>query len=222
MTAQRRKPLIKVCGMRDPENIRQISSMGTDLMGFIFYPKSPRYVEPELVKGSVDSLPPGVAKVGVFVNETIDKIRAIARYLSLDMVQLHGDENAAFCADLKSMKLKVIKAFGMSEKLEPSYVNQYADVVDYYLFDTYTPGYGGSGRTFDWSLLNRLSLQRPYFLSGGIGLENIAELLTGVDPLLYAIDINSRIEIEPGMKDVGKFKEIMKMFSEYKNKVVER
>lgn len=189
---------IKVCGMCDPRNIAAVAGLEPDFMGFIFYKKSPRYVgnlSPETVK----NLPASIKRVGVFVNEDMELIVKMIETYGLDYVQLHGDESAEFCRALKE-RCGVIKATSVAG------ASRYADVADYLLFDTPTPHYGGSGKRFDWSLLKEYTGATPYFLSGGIGAEH-AEEVKNMD--VFAVDINSRFELQPGIKDVELLKSFM-------------
>lgn len=188
---------IKVCGMCDPRNIAAVAALKPDFMGFIFYKKSPRYVgalSPETVKG----IPSSIKKVGVFVNEDMGMIEQTVAEYGLDFVQLHGDESVEFCRALKG-KCGIIKATSIVR------ASLYEDVVDYLLFDTPTPHYGGSGERFDWSELNNYKGGTPFFLSGGIGVEQGSEV-RALD--VFAVDVNSRFETQPGMKNI----ELLKKF----------
>lgn len=195
--------LIKVCGMREPENIRQVIALGIDMIGFIFYPGSPRYV------GDFSPVStPGVSRVGVFVNESEEAMLDAARRYSLDTLQLHGDESPDCCARMRGEGFRVIKAVGVSTCSDLEATNIYGDVVDLLLFDTRCEGYGGSGNTFDWTLLNHYCGKIPFLLSGGLSSESIAGLEHLSNPLLAGVDLNSRFEISPGIKSV----ELLKSF----------
>ena len=190
---------IKVCGMRDPQNIKEIAALQPDYMGFIFYEKSPRFagnLDPEIVK----VLPATIQRVGVFVDapeETI--LRTIARY-SLDMVQLHGNETPETCRRIRSA-CPVIKAISVRTAEDVIQgAKTFDGQVNYLLFDTKTSLYGGSGEQFDWSALKNQTGKTPFFLSGGIGPED-AERIAELDfPILHGVDLNSRFELEPGIK----------------------
>lgn len=189
---------IKVCGMCDPRNIAAVAELKPDFMGFIFYKKSPRYVgalSPETVK----AISAPIKKVGVFVNEEMAIIEQKIEEYGLDFVQLHGDESVEFCCALKK-RCGVIKATSIAR------APRYEKEVDYLLFDTPTPHYGGSGQRFDWTELDNYTGDTPYLLSGGIGVEHAAEV-RAVNP--FAVDINSRFETQPGMKDVELLKKFM-------------
>jgi len=200
---------LKICGMKVPENIAEIIALKPDYLGFIFYPGSKRFIadlDPELIK----SVPASIATTGVFVNEKLDSVNNAISLYGLRAVQLHGRESPEFCAALKG-EIEVIKAFGINEAFDFNTLHAYADVVDYFLFDTQTIDHGGSGKTFNWQLLENYTLDKPYFLSGGIGLENVADLLDVNDERLYAVDVNSRFEQSPGLKDVRMLQEFRTM-----------
>jgi phosphoribosylanthranilate isomerase len=193
----------KVCGLRD--NIEEVVALGPDYAGFIFYPKSPRFVG---VDFQMPSIPYNVKKVGVFVNEKVEVVLTICEKYKLDFVQLHGSESSEDCQLYKRQGLGVFKALAIGDSSDFMQTNQYQDFVDYFLFDTKTDMHGGSGKKFDWKLLEEYSMEKPFFLSGGIDLESIGEIMKIKSPLLYAIDVNSRFEVRPGLKDVKRLKEI--------------
>ena len=202
----RKRVKLKVCGMKYPENIAEVWAIKPDYMGFIFYEASKRYIDalaPELVKG-LD----GVKKVGVFVNASLEQVQAAVEAYGLDLVQLHGAEDVAFAAAVGAMGVEVMKAFGIGEDFDWQLLAAYEPVVQYFLFDTKTAAHGGSGQTFDWSLLENYRLQKPYFLSGGLSAENVKLALASEDPRLFAIDVNSKFELRPGLKDVTLLKTI--------------
>jgi len=192
--------LIKVCGMKDPENIRDIISLHPDYMGFIFYPKSQRFIG-ELNPETLKQIPESICKVGVFVNENALNIFRIVQTYGLNAVQLHGKENPATCRILRRKRLKVIKALSISEANDLLVAEDYQTCCDYLLFDTKTPLHGGSGQQFDWSILSSYTGRVPFFLSGGIGPDDAERITKLSHPRLKAIDINSRFETEPGRKD---------------------
>jgi phosphoribosylanthranilate isomerase len=196
---------LKICGLRDPANIAAVAALQPDYMGFIFFAGSKRYVD-NLSAEALNAIPESVVKTGVFVNEQLHQVQEIVLKYKLQAVQLHGDECPNYCKALKKLNpsVKLIKAFGVSENFDFTILNPYQGKVDFFLFDTQTPAYGGSGKLFDWSLLKDYTLKVPYFLSGGIGLENIEELQQLKDNYLYAIDVNSKFEYLPGLKDVDK------------------
>jgi phosphoribosylanthranilate isomerase len=199
---------IKVCGMREPENIRQVADLHPDYMGFIFYPFSKRYVG-NINEKVLNSISSGIKKTGVFVDS--DELFSIIDRYKLDAVQLHGDESAALCRELKDKGLEVIKAVGVDEDFDFKALEPYLEAVDYFLFDTKVPGYGGSGKLFDWKLLEQYPYTASYFLSGGLGQDNLPEIKRMTDKRLYAVDLNSRFETEPGIKDVEKIEAAIKI-----------
>lgn len=196
---------IKVCGMKLAANVLAIASLQPNYLGFIFYDKSPRFIN-EVSAELIKYVPAPIKTVGVFVNETIDKVKNLVVLHQLNAVQLHGIESADYCADLKATfaEVEIIKAFGIDESFDFNTLSAYENVVDYFLFDTKTSLPGGSGKTFDWSVLDRYTLDKPYFLSGGIDLEHATDLKNINDPRLVAVDVNSKFEIEPGLKDAEK------------------
>ncbi len=153
-----------------------------------------------------------VRKVGVFVNEPVEKIGNIAGEIGLDYVQLHGDEGPDTCFNLKEKGLQVIKVFSVGENFSFKEMGSYSGVVDYFLFDTKGKYLGGNGIPFDWSLLEKYPYQIPFFLSGGIGIDNIAHVKFFSHPRLYAVDVNSRLESEPGIKDPELLERFMEGF----------
>jgi phosphoribosylanthranilate isomerase len=193
---------IKVCGLRDPENITQVVKLRPDYMGFIFYDKTPRFVK-ELPVELLKTLPVTITKTAVFVNETAENIEALIDKYNFDAIQLHGSESPAFCALFKG-KVKVIKAFGLNADFDFTELYAYADQVDLFLFDTKTSIHGGSGKTFDWIVLDKYDLDKPFFLSGGLSLDNLDEVKNINHPQFYGVDLNSRFEIEPGVKNIDK------------------
>lgn len=200
---------LKICGMREAANIAAVAELQPDYLGFIFYPQSPRYIS-EVSAELIKYVPPSIKTTGVFVNEELEKVIALVIKYNLKAVQLHGQEDVAFCAAVRETGATVIKAFGLAEDFDFTSLEAYLPVVDYFLFDTQTPVHGGSGKTFDWTLLNNYTYDKPYFLSGGIGLEQAAVLKEITDQRLYAIDVNSRFEQAPGLKDVAQLKEFIK------------
>jgi phosphoribosylanthranilate isomerase len=197
---------LKVCGLKDRENILQVVEHKPDYIGFIFYPKSPRYAGKELNADFTQSIS-SAKKVGVFVNESeINILDKVSRF-GLDYVQLHGNETPEFCKQVQQY-VPVIKAFGISGTFNFSSLDAYKDACDYFLFDSSSKEYGGSGKTFNWDKLKEYTLQKLFFLSGGIDLQNIDEIQNLTIPQLMAVDVNSCFEIKPGMKDISKIKEL--------------
>ena len=192
----------KVCGMREPENIQEVAALGPDFMGFIWAPKSPRYVGPDFV---IPALPAKTKAVGVFVNETTDNIIALSKKAGFSFVQLHGEESQKEIEALQAAGLQVIKAISVGSPKDLDL----KDKPDFYLFDTKKgTQVGGTGEHFDWSLLVHYTLDIPYFLAGGLQVEDVQKVKNF--PGLYALDFNSKLEMSPGVKDVEKVKELVK------------
>jgi phosphoribosylanthranilate isomerase len=200
---------IKVCGLKYPENIQSVAGLAPDYMGFIFYDKTPRYAWGISVD-TVNDLPQTVIKTGVFVNESLPVINSLIDEYGFSAIQLHGSESPEFCAELKG-KITLIKAFGLNESFDFKQLKPYAEHVDFFLFDTKTPIHGGSGKTFDWGLLDKYRLDVPFFLSGGISLDNLEEIKKIKHPQFYGVDLNSRFETEPGLKDIKKLEKAFEM-----------
>ena len=199
---------IKVCGLKYLSNIVDITETGVDFIGMIFYNKSPRYVNGSLSFDEARQINSNVKKVGVFVNEnSYSVINAIAHY-NLDIVQLHGKESQEYCKKLRQY-VKVMKAFGIDEQFNFERLCEYKESVDYFLFDNETPDYGGSGKSFNHGLLHKYNLDIPFFISGGISLENIQAIKQLSIKQLYGVDINSKFETSPGLKDVNKVKQFV-------------
>ncbi|TKC06273.1 phosphoribosylanthranilate isomerase [Pedobacter frigoris] len=198
---------LKICGMKIPENIMAVAALQPDYLGFIFFRESKRFIE-GLTPSFVSGLPAGIKKTGVFVNEELNRIAELAVLYGLQTIQLHGDEPPKYCMALRGLLadtgIELVKAFGIDEHFDFHKLDGYANIVDYFLFDTQTSGHGGSGTTFNWALLEKFKLNKPYFLSGGIGLDQVEQLKEIKDERLYAIDVNSRFELAPGLKDVDK------------------
>ncbi len=203
---------VKVCGMRQPANIRDIAQWLPDYMGFIFYEPSKRYAAATITPALLAELPASIKKVGVFVNEATDKIIALVRQFNLDMVQLHGRETPRQCQELQAASIKVIKAFSVDDTFAFENTLLYERSCDYFLFDTRGQHYGGNGVPFDWELLKGYLSDKPYFLSGGLTLENLhTKEFETLRPKPFAIDVNSGFEQEPGLKNVEQVHELMRL-----------
>ena len=187
---------IKICGMKFPKNIHEIGALQPDFMGFIFYPKSKRFVEENFSLKSIEKLPKTIKKVGVFVNENVATIIAIQKQFSFDAIQLHGNESVAECKVLQENNIKIIKVFLVDNYFDFREVSAFEPVCDYFLFDTKSDKYGGSGKIFDWKILKKYTLQKPFFLSGGLGLHNIKKISEIDHPQLVGLDFNSQLEDE--------------------------
>jgi phosphoribosylanthranilate isomerase len=193
---------IKICGMMQSENILETLELKPDFMGFIFYEKSPRYCEGIIDKKLLSRLPKSISKVGVFVNETIEEVLRIMPEYNLDFAQIHGDETPDYCKELKAKNIKVIKAFAVDSHFDFDKLNSYEPFCDFFLFDTKTIQYGGSGQRFDWNILKQYNNEKPFFLSGGISPENFEEAARLTNLNIEAIDLNSKFEKGAGLKDV--------------------
>ena len=206
---------LKVCGLTKLDQIVELMQMNIDFLGFIFYEKSPRYVLNALTLNEIKSIQHR-GKVGVFVNENIATIHEISEKAGLNYIQLHGDETEDFIIELRQNlkeEVKIIKVFRIpiviprneeSQRFFTSLIAVQND-IDYVLFDTDSESFGGTGKTFDWQILNELEINIPYFLSGGISEENI-ENIKQLELQPFALDINSKFEIEPGNKNINKIK----------------
>lgn len=212
---------IKVCGLKEPENIRDIAQLPIDMIGFILFPGSPRFVGkkkglPQWLEKHEDELE-DIAKVGVFVNAEVDQILNAVHDYRLDFVQLHGDESPEYCRELQtywtisSMRsARIIKAFRVDEEFNFSKTQPYERLCAYFLFDTKGKEYGGTGKRFDWSVLGKYMGITPYLLSGGID-ETMAEEIRKLNfKQMEGVDINSRFEVEAGVKDVEKVKRFVR------------
>jgi phosphoribosylanthranilate isomerase len=201
---------IKVCGLTKLNQVEELISLNIDFFGFIFYEKSPRFVLNKLSLKDIKSIKSN-SKVGVFVNEEIEKIVEISKKADLNFIQLHGNENEDFIFELREKlnnKIEIIKVIRIGtqkkEELQKT-INQQPSTVNYLLFDTDSSAFGGTGKTFDWNILNEIEISKPYFLSGGISLENIEDIKDLIQKP-FTLDINSKFEIESGNKDLEKIK----------------
>ena len=195
--------IIKVCGMRDSENIQQVEELRPDWLGFIFWPKSSRYVST-----FPGYMPTHAKRVGVFVDEDIETVRQTAGNYALDIIQLHGQESPEYAAQLREWD--VVKAISVSSREDIMTYQSYEGLVDYFLFDTKCKTVGGSGQQFDWQVLDAYDGQTPFLLSGGIGPDDAERVSTFRHPQCIGIDLNSRFETAPGLKDIHKLKEFIK------------
>lgn len=196
--------LIKICGMREAENIREVEQLEVDMMGFIFYSKSPRFVY-ELPS----YLPEQCSRVGVFVNEEKSTVQMYADRFGLQHIQLHGNESPAYCRSLRQAGLEIIKAFPIARLTDVKNVYEYENACDFFLFDTKCAKYGGSGNQFDWNLLHIYNGSTSFLLSGGINQYSAPALNAFSHPLLAGYDLNSRFELKPGKKDVERLRQFL-------------
>ena len=192
--------------MREAENIREVEALGIDLIGFIFWEKSSRYISKRPAY-----LPTKCKRVGVFVDEDIESVKRIADDYALDYIQLHGHESSDYCAQLQGLHL--IKAISVSSRNDIATYKTYEGLVEYFLFDTKCPSVGGSGQQFDWSVLSAYDGSTPLLLSGGIGPDDAERIKSFHHPQCIGIDLNSRFEQAPGLKDVIKLQAFIKELS---------
>ncbi len=197
---------LKICGMQDSHNISEVAALLLDYMGFIFYENSKRFVGNNF---SIPSdFPKQIKRVGVFVNEKTDTILQSVNKHQLDYVQLHGGESVAQCQELNEKGIGVIKVFSIDKSFDFTDTELFQPFVDFFLFDTKSENYGGTGKSFDWTLLKNYNQHVPFFLSGGLSAENIQYINELKNMNLYALDVNSGVEISPALKDIDKVKSI--------------
>ncbi|UGS20229.1 phosphoribosylanthranilate isomerase [Flavobacterium cyclinae] len=205
---------LKICGMKDSENIMEISALQPDYLGFIFWEKSKRNMTLDVIPELLET----TKRVGVFVNASIQEIASKINQYQLDIIQLHGNESVIFCKNVKKLGVEVIKVFSMDSNFNFSVVKDYVLAVDYFLFDTKGKLPGGNGITFDWNVLENYHFNVPYFLSGGIGtteIDGLKEFLKSPGAKkCYAIDVNSRFEKKPGIKNKIKLQKFKKLLYE--------
>ena len=200
---------LKVCGILRKEDLKALAPLAPDFFGFVFYPVSKRYVGETIKELMQVPICAETKRVGVFVNELSDKVIEICNRQQLDYAQLHGNETPDYCNTI-SKSVNVIKAFSIDDSFDFKSLKAYDQVCDYFLFDAKGKLPGGNSITYDWNILNRYELDKPFFLSGGIRPQHIEQLKTLSHPALFAIDINSGFEINPGMKDTKLIREFFK------------
>ncbi len=211
---------LKVCGMKYKDNLEAVAQLQPDYLGFIFYEPSKRYFE-----GTIPHVPATIKKVGVFVNESIETVSKTVKRHNLQAVQLHGNESPEFCTALKTelqqsldnTSIEIIKVFSIKDNFNFEVLAPFETVCDYFLFDTKGQLPGGNGYTFNWDVLNDYNSSKPYFLSGGIGVNEVEKIKefknSSASKYCYALDVNSKFEIEPGLKNIDE----LEMF---KNKTI--
>jgi phosphoribosylanthranilate isomerase len=193
----------KICGLREKQNILDLAELHPQWMGFIFAQTSPRYFNTAKEPADLRSLPASIKKVGVFVNETAEAVKITVQQHNLRAIQLHGNETPEYCASLQSTGIEIIKAFSVDDDFDFSITKSYASFVDYFLFDTKGKQAGGNGIAFNWNILQSNRFSKPFLLSGGISPEHSEAIKNFSHPDCIGIDINSRFEISPGLKDVS-------------------
>jgi phosphoribosylanthranilate isomerase len=204
---------LKICGMRDPQNILDVGSLHPDYMGFIFFEKSPRDVGNDF--NLPVEFPIETKKVGVFVNAETKRIIQQAQRLKIDVVQLHGKETVAQCDALRSIGIKVVKVFSVDDGFDFRITIPYKKFVNYFLFDTKGKYYGGNAQVFNWNILEAYDQEIPFFLSGGLNPDNIKDVTPLKNMNLHAIDVNSGVEKAPAKKDIDKIKELQSKIKLY-------
>lgn len=207
---------IKVCGMRDAYNVAQVGQLPINYMGFIFYPPSARFVGEDFNEDVPKSVPRTVKKIGVFVNASTEDVLQNARRYNLDGVQLHGTEDPRICEQIKCQGLTIIKTFGIDDNFDFAKVKQYYNACDYLLFDTKSPIHGGTGIKFNWAILRGYDNKLPIFLSGGIAIDDIPSIKEMSWLNIHSLDINSKFELQPGLKDVEKVRAFVSCINEIK------
>jgi len=195
---------VKICGMKDPGNVKAVADLGPDYLGFIFYSRSQRFVGEKPDISLFQNVSSKIEKVGVFVNEDETSVINIANASGIRTIQLHGNESISYCEFLKSSGLTIIKAFSIDNSFSFDELNPFLNTVDYLLFDTKDENHGGSGRKFNWNKLSEYKGDKPFFLSGGIGPEDSEVIKSLQFDRLHAIDINSLFELNPGIKNTTK------------------
>jgi len=193
---------IKICGITNKTDAIGAASLEVDMMGFVFYKKSKRYVEPAVVEDIINELPPYIGRVGVFVDEDKGNVLRIAVDAGLDILQFHGNETPEYCKDFCN-KYKTIKAFRIKDEKDLEKVNSYE--TDFYMFDTYkSDSIGGTGEIFDWNILKDFEILKPVFISGGLTPDNVGRAIRELSP--YGVDVSTGVEASPGRKDITKIK----------------
>jgi phosphoribosylanthranilate isomerase len=195
---------LKVCGMKYPDNIVDVAMLKPDYMGFIFYQKSVRFVNIHEVRETIQTLHKDISRVGVFVDHPHAEVIEICQSLQLDFAQLHGNETSEYTTKIKASGIGVIKVFHMENNFDWSRVSDFGPLADFFLFDTSSPHYGGSGRKFNWEQLAKYPGATPFFLSGGIDVEDIPQIKKLNHLQIRGIDINSRMESSPGFKNIDR------------------
>jgi len=202
--------IVKVCGMKYSKNISTLGELKPNVMGFIFYAKSKRFVNKQILKESFMKLDKNIDKAAVFVNESAEFIASELEGLDFNYIQLHGKESVEEIIKLKSFGYKITKAFPMSNEFDWNATKEYEGHCEYFVFDTSTPKHGGSGKQFDWNILKNYKGKTPFLLSGGISIQDLERIKIFRHPQLAGIDINSKFEIEPGLKDIDMVQKMIK------------
>jgi len=212
---------LKVCGLNNPENIIEVCKLEPDFIGFIFYEKSKRYVSNNISHDLIKSIPSNIKKVGVFVNEDVEVVQMRYKQYELDYVQLHGNENQRYCIKLYLKQIPIIKAFNIDNAFNFHVLGSYAPFCSLFLFDAKSDLPGGNGLKFNWELLTDYEFRIPFLLSGGISNEDTESIKSLNHEMIYGIDINSKFEIEPGLKSIEKIRKFKNKLKEINRPVYE-
>ena len=209
---------IKVCGLTNANQVRQLNELGIEFAGFNFYKRSPRYVHKTMPSTTIKKIRSKINKVGIFVDEDPDELLQTVDDCGLYLVQLHGNESPRYCERISNY-ISVIKVFRLSDDDNVEWkIKDYYDAADMFMFDTETTSFGGSGKKFNWQILKDIDVKKPFFLAGGISPDDAEELkkfsLQPVAKDLFAIDINSKFEVMPGVKDINQIKDFRRQLSE--------
>jgi phosphoribosylanthranilate isomerase len=211
---------VKVCGLKYPDNLLDVVDLKPDYIGFIFYENSRRFISKKVNYKILEQIPGSIKRIGVFVNEDIEVLEMIVNLYELDFVQLHGDESPSYCNEVANKGIRVIKAFSIGTKSDFKEVQNYVSASEFFLFDTKGELRGGNGSKFNWELLTEYDLEIPFLLSGGIGLDDIESINKLSHDMLLAVDINSRFELESGVKDIQKLKKFINKVQSIKQMVI--
>lgn len=213
LTEPEKRTRVKICGLTTLEDARFAAGALADYLGFIFYPESPRYIDPAKA-GAIINWIEGPEKIGVFVNQPLDDVNSIARQTGIDMVQLHGNESPEYCSLVERPVVKVFHVpEGKTSQELASEVSLYRENADFLLFDSKTEDkWGGTGKTFNWKLLHDISEDKPFFLSGGLNAGNVKDAIQTVSPM--AVDLSSGVEESPGLKDFDKLEQFFELMRE--------
>ena len=200
---------VKICGITDEVNYSELKKYQIDYFGFIFYEKSPRYILNNPDHAFIKNIK---NKVAVFVDENIDTVISILEKYNFSYVQLHGNESSNYCMKLKSEGIKIVKSYLINSHDDLINIKMHKETADYFLFDYKSSKYGGSGKTFDWEILNDKSFDKPFFLSGGLSLDNLSNInMINDNEILYGLDLNSKFEKSPGLKDKEKIDKLFNL-----------
>ena len=201
--------ILKVCGMRDSANIKEVAELEPDMMGFIFVTRSPRYAGEILDPSMLQALPESIQKVAVLVDPTVEEVEEVLQRFPIDLLQLHGDESIDLIQELKAFGKGVIKVMPGNKPWDLTYMRDVEPLIDYWLIDTRTEVHGGTGKVFDRSVLANYEFAKPVILSGGLDAAEVAEIRKEQHPAVAGVDINSKVEEFPGIKNCEKIKAVI-------------